>query len=731
MSTRMNTLFETLGCKLGLVFVVLLTLWPTVVRPAPGEERGAIVTWGWNGSGQTIVPFAMTNSIAIAAGGEHSVALLADGVVFAWGNNTEGQCNVPPVMGAALSIGAGDRHSLAVLRDGTVMAWGYNGSGQVSVPVGLTEVVAVAGGTAHSVALQRDGSIVAWGNNSYGQCSVPAGLSNVVAVAAGVYHTVALTRDGRVVAWGWNRSGQTDVPVDLSPGAAIAAGTFHTTALRTDGTVVGWGGNSNGVNNVPGGLSNVVAIAAGGTSVLALRGDGSLVAWGHNNSGQTTIPAGLSNVTAIATSGMHSLAVATPQPIVVVWPSEQVVTSGSSAVFDAQAGGAGPLSYQWFHNGDAVSGATENRLVVPSVRAKHAGSYTVVVASPFGSVTSAVARLLVTIPAPVITGSPLDLVVTYGQRAEFTVTASGEGDISYQWYMGSNAIPRATSARLSIRSASHADEGDYWVVVSNSAGLTARSLDAKLIVLDTPKFANQPVDRSVELGGSLDMTVSVYGAPPLVVQWYFNGRAVGSPIVGTNVATFAITNALADHSGWYHAQVFNGFGSAISLTAFVAVVVVPPTIVTHPVSQNVVEGRAVTFAVSANGTSPLRYQWQFDGADIPLATNASYTISGVKASDAGIYSVEVWNPAGRETSRDALLSVTIPPHLTIERLAGFPLLSLYGVAGSNYVVQHALSPDATNWFNLRAISNLTVVPYQFLDVSGVVLPARFYRAVMY
>ena len=45
--------------------------------------------------GQTHVPAAATNVVAVAAGYYHNLALRADGTVVAWGKNTTGQCRCP------------------------------------------------------------------------------------------------------------------------------------------------------------------------------------------------------------------------------------------------------------------------------------------------------------------------------------------------------------------------------------------------------------------------------------------------------------------------------------------------------------------------------------------------------------------------------------------------------------------------------------------------------------
>ena len=135
---------------------------------------------------------------AVAAGGNHSLALKADGTVVAWGENTDaegyvaGQSVVPWGLTNVVAIAAGEYHSLALKADGTVVAWGDNSQNQCSIPEGLTNVVAVAGGGAHSLALRADGAVMAWGANWNGQCDIPPGLVPAVGIAAGGYHTVVL-----------------------------------------------------------------------------------------------------------------------------------------------------------------------------------------------------------------------------------------------------------------------------------------------------------------------------------------------------------------------------------------------------------------------------------------------------------------------------------------------------------------------------------------------------------
>jgi alpha-tubulin suppressor-like RCC1 family protein len=126
------------------------------------------------------VPVAVegvSGASAIAAGGRHSLALLTGGTVMAWGADGDGQLGdgaiesssegPVPVSGLAeaTQIAAGGDHSMALLHGGTVATWGEGKRGELGngsssgepsdVPVqvtGLGEVVGIAAGGMHDLA---------------------------------------------------------------------------------------------------------------------------------------------------------------------------------------------------------------------------------------------------------------------------------------------------------------------------------------------------------------------------------------------------------------------------------------------------------------------------------------------------------------------------------------------------------------------------------------------------
>ena len=212
---------------------------------------GSLKAWGLDDSGQIDIPTTVSSVLSVAAGDSHSLALLASGLVVAWGDNTYGQTTLPnqlvtgnwggwwwnPIWIANTSwmpvqaIAAGNNHSLALLTNGVVVAWGDNSSGQATPPSNLSNVVAIAAGYLHSAALCSNGTVVVWGDDSFEQTNVPTGLSNVVAIAAGDFHTLALLSNGNVVGWGNNSLGQLDTPAGVTDAVGIASGNYTGMAL--------------------------------------------------------------------------------------------------------------------------------------------------------------------------------------------------------------------------------------------------------------------------------------------------------------------------------------------------------------------------------------------------------------------------------------------------------------------------------------------------------------------
>lgn len=289
-----------------------------------------VVAWGRSPYGAQTVPAGFSNAVSVAAGWNHSVALLEDGTVRAWGWNFYGQTNVPPSLSNVVQVAAGRDFSLALKDDGTVVAWGEPTYGKTTVPSGLTNVVQVAAGGYIAAALRSDGSVVTWG---YEAGAVPPWITNDIAQisVSGLSFVLALRENGTVAAWGEPRPYSLVPPGDPADIVAVSAGDDFSVALKADGTVIAWGDNWLGQTNVPSSLANVISIDAGKNHALALKNDGTVVSWGWNDAGQRDIPSGLSGVLSVSAGGDHSMVLKGP-----VFPRIQVERlSGAVLTTDA------------------------------------------------------------------------------------------------------------------------------------------------------------------------------------------------------------------------------------------------------------------------------------------------------------------------------------------------------------------------------------------------------------
>lgn len=267
----------------------------------------------------------------ISAGGQHTCALLDDNTVKCWGRGANGQLGIgstqtrgdePGEMGdsaAAIALGsglsaraiaAGTNHTCALLNDYTIKCWGDNSYGQLgqgslaSIGDGIGTAVsaspaivlgsgrtarAIAAGDVHTCALLNDGSIKCWGAGSNGRLGSGA------------------TDD---IGDGANEMGDALVPVSLGAGRtaiAITAGSSHTCALLDNYVVKCWGdgfdgklgyGNQISIGDNPSEMGDALAAVPLGTGrsaravvavaahTCAILDNDAVKCWGSGGSGR-------------------------------------------------------------------------------------------------------------------------------------------------------------------------------------------------------------------------------------------------------------------------------------------------------------------------------------------------------------------------------------------------------------------------------------------------------------
>ncbi len=218
--------------------------------------------------------------------------------------------------------------------------------------------------------------------------------------------------------------------------------------------------------------------------------------------------------------------------------------------------------------------------------------------------------------------------------------------------------------------------GTAHLVTASKSGMAPQSTNAIALAGDIARYdlvLNSPSVTIPAVPSSLTATPISFSQ--INLTWTDNstnetafvlarGTVSGGPYVdvaalSANVTTYSNTGLAANTTYYYVVRATNAVASSgnsaqASATTFSNPA---PTITTQPQSVTLLLNAGATFSVTATGTAPLSYQWNFNGSPISGATNNAFAIASAQYGDAGEYYVTVSNGSGSADSARATLSV--------------------------------------------------------------------------
>ncbi len=391
--------------------------------------------------------------------------------------------------------------------------------------------------------------------------------------------------------------------------------------------------------------------------------------------------------------------------------------AGGIANFSVTASGLRPLSYQWNFNGTNILGATNPTLTLTNVQVSQAGSYAVLVTNAYGSVLSSNAVLAVIPPASCAPapsglvswwpaeGNANDVAGTNNGTPQNTTYTNGEVRQAFVFNGSSSLIMVPASSSLNVGLGSGFTI-EAWV---NPAGATLNNLqslmewnvgsgsgigaqlgmsggfdgDLYANIMDTTRTAHSLSSAAgIMVGNTFQHVAVTFDKITGLAVLYRNGVVVQSANLGTGFTPWTSVNfyigcrpagAFANHFKGIidEPTLFNRALTASEIQAIYAAgaggkcppFAALPAITTQPTNQTVTVGGTATFSVTASGSLPLGYQWNFNGTNMQGATNTTLTLTNVQVSQAGNYAVLVTNAYGWAISSNAVLTVMAPPSI--------------------------------------------------------------------
>lgn len=297
-----------------------------------------------------------------------------------------------------------------------------------------------------------------------------------------------------------------------------------------------------------------------------------------------------------------------------VSPASQTICEGESV--DLQVNGTGDnLVYNWYKV-DAIGGtivggslSTDKDYHIASLTTTGANYYRCVLSST-PDCTRPDQDFTVTVQEDVSVSDPASITLCEnGSTSSFSVTASGEGPLTYQWYNNAGLMAGKTGTSIDVDNILTNSDQNYYCIVSGACK-SDESNKALFTVNENVIITSHPDDITIDERGDATFTVDATGTG-LTYQWYENGVSLGSTPVSAQTKTLTLTSVPFANNGYTYKCVVTGTCLDDESDPATVTVIKENRILVHAESTEVCEGNPFTFRVDYKNTTD-DCVWEYD-----------------------------------------------------------------------------------------------------------------------